>query len=457
MKIVRLQIKNFLSISDAEIKPGAVNQIVGNNNQGKTTVLKALEVALKGSTDGSLVKHGEDQAEIIVEFENAMSVRRRLKSDGKQEVLVKKGEFKADSPQSMLNGLLTAGAFNPLDLLDPKVRSEALLKAIDIRLDQKLLADLAGDSPIPLPPVEINQHGLKVLDQAHKYFYMRRSEANKDAKAKQDTYRVKQAELPEMPKVVDEKTSSDQIKEKIVENRRLIATERDKVEGFRRAKLSYDQAVTTLADYERKKVHLEQQLVEAVSAIEIQKGNVQILEKRCNEQRPLDSVIQNLTDESQSLQAELTLRAEISAVVERYKAVEELATAAKQAKDFAEKLSLVVDRLGDQAKAQLMSTAELPIAGLTYEDGEFKLDGCSIDNLSSSMALKLGVAIARKLSGSMKMICIDGAELLDEGSYEALRKEIDGDGFTYFITKVGEAFKHEGDQVLRMQEGRVAQ
>jgi len=102
-----------------------------------------------------------------------------------------------------------------------------------------------------------------------------------------------------------------------------------------------------------------------------------------------------------------------------------------------------------------MNRAKLPIEGLTYKDENFYLDGSTIENLSSSKAMKLAVAIARTLAGPTKLICIDGAELLDDETYEALRNEIDNDGFTYFITKVGEAFDHPADKVVTMKQGQA--
>jgi hypothetical protein len=103
-----------------------------------------------------------------------------------------------------------------------------------------------------------------------------------------------------------------------------------------------------------------------------------------------------------------------------------------------------------------MQKAELPVTGLEFKDGEFYLDGSSIDNLSSSKLLKLSIAIARNLAGKAKIICIDGAELLDETTYAEFRKEIDNDGYTYFITRVGKPFSNsQTDTVVEMEKGSI--
>jgi energy-coupling factor transporter ATP-binding protein EcfA2 len=270
MEVVKLQIKNFLSISDMLVKPGQINQIVGANNQGKTTVIKAIEFAVKGSSDGSLVKFGEESAEVIVELADQTTIRRKLSSEGKQTVDVKKDGFKAPSPQAYLDALFEHSAFNPLDLLDPKRRNDAILASIEIKLDETRLRAELGVSDLPMPPLDYTVHGLKVIDQAHKYFYQRRAEANKD--------------------------------------------------------------------------------------------------------------------------------------------------------------------------------------------GGFTVDGTPVDNLSSSKVLRLAVGVARKLAKKTKLICIDGAEALDNQNFAALHQEIENDGFTYFITKVGSPFAGgPNDTVIPMENGNYVQ
>lgn len=102
-----------------------------------------------------------------------------------------------------------------------------------------------------------------------------------------------------------------------------------------------------------------------------------------------------------------------------------------------------------------MKRCNFPVEGLVYQNGRFFLDGSSIDNLSTSASIRLAVALARKLGAKTKLICLDGAEALDETSYQLLSEQIKGDGYTYFITKVGEPFPSAGDSVVRMVEGRA--
>lgn len=453
MKIVRLQIKNFLSISDAEIRPGQVTQIVGANNQGKTTVLRALEVAMQGSSDGSLVKRGEDQAEIIVEFDNEMVVRRRIKAAGSQSLEVRKGEFKADAPQGLLDSLLSAGAFNPLELLDPKRRAEILLRAVEVKLTEEDLKAAVGPAcPVPLPPLDYSQHGLKVADQAYRYFYQRRAEANKVAKERHDFARVKEAELPPRVAAV-QGPSEEELRGRIAAAQAGMNAQRKNASDFQMRQRDYENMAMRVRGLESEKIALQERLAAMDGMIQAAQAEANRVKELMESARPNDALFAQLQEQEREAHQELTRRAQAAAVEAQHAMVHGLKEEAAKAQGFAEQIGAAVVALGEGFKNALMAKVQLPVEGLSYSDGEFFLDGSALDNLSSSKALKLAVAVARKLAGPAKLICIDGAELLDEANYEVLRQEIDGDGFTYFMTKVGAPFAHPGDTVVKMEAG----
>lgn len=463
MQITRLQIKNFLSISDVELIPGQVTQIVGGNNQGKSTILRALEVALKGSPDGSLVKRGEDAAEIVVEFDD-LQVRRRIRADGKQDVTVKRGEFKADSPQSLLNTFLDGSAFNPLELLDPKSREEAILRAVELRVTPEDIAAALEGIGLEgvIPPVSYDQHGLKVVEQVHKYFYQRRAEANKAAKEREEVYRVKQKELPQPPAKDRDMRSDDEIRAAITGIQNEIASEHQKVAKLKelearkeKAKEVIDARTEQLNELKTQLKTLEVQIANREELLKADHTAFLGLAAEAEAMKPDFSQIQHKNNEINSLAGVLKTR-ELGRYHERLVAdVEGLRLQAEKAREFAARLDMAVQNLGDKFQEDLMKRCNFPVEGLVYQNGRFFLDGSSIDNLSTSASIRLAVALARKLGAKTKLICLDGAEALDETSYQLLSEQIKGDGYTYFITKVGEPFPSAGDSVVRMVEGRA--
>lgn len=458
MEILSLKIKNFLSISDIEIKPGQVNQIVGANNQGKTTIIKALEFARAGSSDGSLVKFGEEQAEVIVELADEVTIRRKISKDGKQSLDVRKGDFKAPSPQSMLDVLFEGSSFNPLELLDPKRRAEAILSSINLAVTPEILGAAIGLDPKLLPPLDYNQHGLKILEQAHKYFYQRRAEANKDSSEKKKRFDTYFKDLPQLPTEVPSKPDLDALIEAI---HKSIKETEDQLVTIGQRKAAYTKAKEEIKIQSARIAEIDSEIKALQSAREEVTRAFDLVASKCP--RPVEendaAIIQKNNELKVRLQEVKGKFAEIDrkdAIVRQHSMVAGYEEQWKKAHDFSEGLTVLVNKLNGEVQAQFMSNAEMPVAGLQYKDGSFAVDGVPIDNLSSSKALQLAVGVARKLAKKTKLICIDGAEALDEASYNALRTEIDNDGYTYFVTKVGDPFKVAGDQVVRMQEGRVA-
>lgn len=454
MNIVRLAIKNFLSISEVDLRPGKVNQVIGGNNAGKTTILKALEVALKGNVDGSMVKNGTDGAELIVEFDNEMTVRRRIKPDGKQNVEVKKGGFKADSPQTFLNSLVEGLAFNPLELLEPKRRTEVLLRAIDVKLSPERLQEVVAGCPVPLPPLNFSEHGLKVAEAARSYFYARRTEANKVADGYNRELAVRMAETPPLPEGVKEVPEAE-ILDGITQARAGLEAEKTKVLLLSEREKALKE---TQELFERRKAQLEGLRVQAENL----KNEMKELEQKGRDQavalkevRPDQEKIEALNAKIKRLQDVQLAQAKLQGVREKHKRLEDIRDQAKKAQDFAEALDATVKALGPAFQAKLVAEANLPVEGLEYRDGQFLLEGASIDNLSSSKALILAVQVCRKLASQTKLICIDGAELLDQRNYDVLRNAIEGDGFTYFISKVGDVFEGHKDEIIEMRAGEA--
>lgn len=463
MSVVKLSIKNFLSIADVEIQPGKLNQIYGANNQGKTTVLKALEFAFKGSTDGSMVKHGNEQAEVVVELDD-MVIKRKLSSKGDQKVEVSRGGFKADKPQAFLNGLFDGMSFNPLEILDPKSRKQFILKALNLKMTKEELSSVSGVAAEELPPVDF-ENTLTAIDQVHKYFYARRAEANKTAAEKKRRWETYAKDLPpdrEPPKTrqeINEKASSlnaslvaqEKALSEIEAQERAQRASKEKVERYAAELVKIQSEIDSLqAEYGRRHAVLLERLENGKAAVqEAKKDSFEIegKEKVQGEIAGLKKALSELSLEEKSLET-------YEAQQKQRKAVEEMERDFKNSEEQAREIDAKVSSFGPGLAQKIIERAELPIQGLSYEEGEFRLNGSSLDHLSSSAALKLALALVKKLSGKTKLICIDGAELLDEEAFKTLQEEIKGDDFTYFFTKVGEPFVG-ADRNYKAQEGAL--
>lgn len=465
MNIVSLKIKNFLSIRDVEIKPGQINQITGKNNQGKTSIIKAIEFAVNGSTDGNLVRFGEDDAEVILELDDKTNIRRRITSEGKQSVTVKKEGFKADTPQTMLEAMFATSSFNPLDLLDPKKRNDAILNSIDLKVDAKTLSEQLGVPENELPPIDYDQHGLKVLEQCHKYFYQRRAEANKDFAEKKKRYDTYASDLPEQKELPsasrgDVEQDLEDIMAKIntaTEDILKVVTIEDEV---RRAISRMNEAEQSVKDLDAKVRFHRHEMEKAEAARGEAEKTVQkardAIPTDVPDKKPIEAHRAQLRVDYEAKKATLKDFDHLESVAKQKQRVYELEIEWKKAEEFGINLTHRVEKIAGPMKKALMESAAMPVPGLEYKSGVFLVDGIPVDNLSSSKAIKLAVGVARKLCKRSKLICLDGAEALDEATYGELIEAIKDDGFVYFITSVGDR-KVPGAKSFEMKDGAIIQ
>lgn len=472
MQINLLRIKNFLSIGDVEIRPGKITQIVGDNNQGKTSILKALNFAVQGSKDPSLVKLGEDATEVLLELSDNTTIRRRLNSDGRQSVDVKRDGMKATSPQATLDALFDQSSFNPLELLDPKARTAAILKSIDIPMTAEILSAEIGVPADQLPPLDYTEHGLKVIEAAHRYFFQRRAEANKTAKEKRTKFETYSKDLPKPDQTPPLNRAEIQVEKN--ERAEMIRHERQRITDIdnmhERAKRAQEKVTKYVGEASKidEQIHkLEADLMaakarrqEADKFIESARADVQT---DFPAKEPHEKNIAAMEREVQEYELMTKEWEKIEAVSTQAKMVADCEAEAGEAEKFADGLNTTVEALHGPVKKRIMERAEMPIAGLEYKDGAFMVNGMAVDNLSSSATIRLAVAVARKLAKKTKVICIDGAEQLDEHTWQAFVDEIKGDDFTYFVTKVGEPFIGidpaipGADKTVTMKQGQVMQ
>jgi hypothetical protein len=125
---------------------------------------------------------------------------------------------------------------------------------------------------------------------------------------------------------------------------------------------------------------------------------------------------------------------------------------AEDAEEQAGKLSDLCERFGNDLPAQAVREAKLPIEGLALSGEKITVDGKPLDDLSTAEQMGVTMAIAKSLAGELKVVCIDGAERLDEKIRAEFIRQAEGDEFYYFVTRVGTPQVGE----IEIKEGRVA-
>lgn len=119
MKIIRIKIKNFRSVAEADVKPSDFNVYVGQNNHGKTNFFEALDWFFKGPKKGEGLDAirfrgvGEnDEVSVEVEFSGAQEGAQKMKNEanrtkilgiiGESDVIIVRRSSEADSKKRTL-------------------------------------------------------------------------------------------------------------------------------------------------------------------------------------------------------------------------------------------------------------------------------------------------------------------------------------------------------------------
>ncbi|MBU3102950.1 hypothetical protein [Clostridium gasigenes] len=86
---------------------------------------------------------------------------------------------------------------------------------------------------------------------------------------------------------------------------------------------------------------------------------------------------------------------------------------------------------------ELLKTAKMPIKGISVDvEGNVRIGGMLIDNLSDGEKLELAMRVAKASCGELKVICMDRFESLDKDSQDELLIEMEADEYQYFVTEV---------------------
>lgn len=459
--IKKLNIKNFIGIEELNLIPGKVNIIAGENGQGKSSILEGLETLFTNQNRRpQVIRDGADQAILLAELDDGITVRRGITDKGANLSVIKEG-FKAQSPQKLLSSMVGAFAFNPVDFLlkDEKEQTRILLEAVKIEVTQAELEAWTGEKV----SVDTSRHGLQVCQEVHRYFYDRRREANARVKALEgevSAFKVPEDFNPEVYRNISLKEKYDDLRAAQETNEAIkeaaseltaIAREKEAVEE--KAKLA-EEKVRREADNRRTEIDREIADLQArIKALEVEKDAINtgmnqkiadigehrsnllaaLLERKKKAEETLE-VIKPV--DLAPLEKAITEFEEKKALVRDFDLREETKRRLEAVKAEAARLDGIVKTLAAKP-GELIAKASLPIEGLGIDEaGNVTIHGRPIKSLSTSEQIQLSLDIARATAGPLKIICVDGLEQLSRKNRELLLVEAVKDDYQYFVTMV---------------------
>ena len=394
IKINKLEIENVKRVKAVKMEPTAngLTIIGGNNGQGKTSVLDSIAWALGGNKFKPSQAQREGSAippNLHIVMSNGLIVERKGKNSD-LKVIDPDGN---KAGQNLLDSFIDELALNLPKFMQQSSREKAstLLQIIGVGEQLVLLEKEEQDT-------YNRRHAIgQIADQKEKF-------------AKEQEY------YPDAPK--DLVSASDLIKEQQEILARNGENQR-KRENLVKIQHLHEEAIKNV---ERLKLELSEAETKLANAIQ--------------DLVTANKSVENLVDESTAeLEKSIT---EIDEINRKVRANLDKDKAEEDARGYRAEYEELTKALTDvrKRKAALLDNADLPLAGLSVEDGELIYNGFKWDNMSGSDQLKVATAIVRKLNSNCGFVLLDKLEQMDQESLKEFGAWLEAEGLQAIATRV---------------------
>lgn len=409
VKITQFEAENVKRIKAVQIIPAenGLTLIGGDNNQGKTSVLDSIAWALGGEKfrpaaaqrDGTNVP-----AHLRVVLSNGCVVERK----GKNSALTVTDPTGKRAGQQLLNEFVEALALDLPRFMNANDREKAdtLLKIIGV-----------GDR-------------LAAMDQEIKREYDKRTAIGQLAESK----RHYADELVDYPEAPDEPVSAADL----IRRQQAILARNGENQRKRDRAAQLEQKVRLL---QQKVDNLAAQLRDAGDACAAAMRDLEIARTSAAD----------LQDESTAeLEADLQNIEELNRKV---RANMDKARAEDEARQLSNQYDMLTTRIRDlrDKRTALLEDANLPLPGLSVEDGALTFHGHRWGDMSGSDQLRVATAIVRRLNPDCGFVLLDKLEQMDLRTLREFGAWLEGEGLQAIATRVSTG----GECRIIIEDGRV--
>lgn len=394
VKINKLEIENVKRVKAVTIEPtsNGLTILGGNNNQGKTSVLDAIAWALggnkykpsKAARDGSM-----NPPSLRVELSNGLIVERKGKNS----------DLKVTDPSGQKAGQ---------QLLDSFVEELALNLP-------KFIESSAKDKANTLLQIIGVGEKLWELDRKEEQLYNERRTIGQIA----DQKKKYAAEQPQYPEVPNELVS---IADLIHEQQEILARNGENA----KKRQNRENIVNSLHLSEARLKQLKEQLAQEEATHE------SLMSDYIAANKSIEDLVDESTDEIENSIANIEeINRKVRANLDKEKAEED----AKEYGSQYDNLSKQIQDVRDE-RTSLLDSADLPLPGLSVEDGELVFEGQKWDNMSGSQQLRVATAIVRKLKPECGFVLLDKLEQMDIPTLNEFGKWLESEGLQAIATRV---------------------
>jgi len=392
MKILKLTAENIKRLIAVEITPdGNLVQITGKNGAGKTSVLDSIWWALSGTKhiQAQPIRKGENKARIRLDLGEIVVERKFTESGSTLTVESAKGA-RYPSPQTMLDKLLGELSFDPLAFS----RMETREQFDELRRISKL-------------DVDIDE-----LDALNKGDYAKRTDLNRDAKAKraQIDGLIIPPGTPEQ--TIDESALVDELQKAGEHNAQIEQRKANRERVTLEAKGQREQAAKLMAEAEALNKAADEH------------------EEKLKSAPGLPTLIDTVVLRQNIEKASITNRA-VAAQKQKKTLLIEAETLESKSQTISEQMTA-----RETAKKDAIARAAMPIPGISFGEGMVIYNNVPFDQASDAEKLRVSLAIAIAANPELRVIRIRDGSLLDDDGLAAIATLANEKDYQIWIERV---------------------
>lgn len=401
VKITALEAENVKRIKAVAFAPSptGLTLVGGNNNQGKTSVLDALAWALGGDRfrpDAAQRDGAVAPAHLKVTLSNGVIVERK----GKNASLTVTDPTGRRSGQQLLNAFI-----EPLALDLPRFMEASDKEKADI-----LLRIIGVGSELQVKDLEI------------KGLYDKRTFTGQLA-AQKKHFAEEMISYPEAP---DEPVSASEL----IRQQQDILARNGENQRLRAQYAELEQQVQQCVDElkrTRERIATLQQLADELDAKHT---------KLFNQRETARKTVSQLQDES-TAELEASIR-DIEETNRKVRANLEKSRAEDEAAQYASEYDRLTESIQQKRadRMALLNGADLPLPGLSVEDGVLTYKGKHWRDMSGSDQLRVAAAIVRRLNPDCGFVLLDKLEQMDMTTLQEFSAWLEAEGLQAIATRV---------------------
>lgn len=421
--IIKFEAQNVKRLRAVRIIPGKGPVVIGGNNaQGKTSILDAIEMTLGGkdSICERPIRDGQNSAHVVIETDEYTITRKFSAAGGTTLTVCNKDGIAQKSPQGILDSLTAKISFDPLEFTRMKPAEQAAQLRALVNLD------VSG------------------LEAEEKKAYDARTEVNRDAEKLKHALSL----TPESNEAPDAEVSL-----KDLTSEYQIAVQKNSANQSARNSLAeIEQRISRHSEAEE----LELQTIKSLEEkLEAAKGRLKEAQKKTSDakaelEKGREAIAKLIDIDISDIQSRISNAESQNAAFrrkqERLKLQNQLAEKSSEALTLTSK----IEDLKAQ-KQKKLDEVKFPVEGLSLDAGEVQFNKIPLKQASAAEQLRVSIAIACAMNPKLKVMLIRDGSLLDENSMKLLVEEADKAGAQIWIEVVG----NRSDCSVVIEDGEI--